>query len=168
MKTIRKGIALLIKITMPALLGAVLIPALYFAWQMGKPFSQPEFKGLTYYQYMEWRRMAAEDAIAGYMEAHPRYQYAGIGTPMTACYSMDVIGGYFFLPAQAFFYTIAALTGTKPFEQHPLPVDVTLLNFVPKWWNTYEYLFWYNQIHLDSFGSMSPMCRLHPDIPTPD
>ncbi len=168
MKTIRKGPALLMKITMPALIGVMLIPALYFAWQMGRPISQPEFKGLTYYQYMKWRRIATEDAIAGYMEAHPGYKYTGIGTPVTACYSMDLIGGYIFLPAQAFSYAIAALNGTKPYDQHPLPVDVTLLNFVPKWWETYEYLFWYNQVYLDSFRSLARICRIHPDIPTPD
>jgi hypothetical protein len=42
------------------------------------------------------------------------------------------------------------------------------VNFLPKWWDTFEYLFWYNQIHLDSFGSLVAMCRLQPNIPTPE
>ena len=61
MKIIRKGFALLFKITLLALLIALLTPILYFAWQMGKPLSQPEFKGLTYYQFMEWRRISCEE-----------------------------------------------------------------------------------------------------------
>jgi len=168
MKTIRKGFALLFKITLLALLIALLTPILYFAWQMGKPLSQPEFKELTYYEYMAWRKMAAEDAIAKYMASHPTYEYTGIGAPLTACYSAHVVGGYIFLPAQAFTYALAALNGVKPYEKHPLPTDVTLINFVSKWWDTFEHLFWYNQIYLDSFGSLVVMCRLQPDIPTPE
>ena len=61
MKTIRKGFALLFKITLLALLVAMLTPILYFAWQMGKPMSQPEFKGLTYYQFAEWRKISCKE-----------------------------------------------------------------------------------------------------------
>ena len=52
MKTIRKGLSLLFKTTLLALLIAALTPILYFTWRMGKPLPQPEFKGLSYYQYM--------------------------------------------------------------------------------------------------------------------
>ena len=168
MKTIRRGFALLFKTALLALLIAVLIPTLYFAWQMGKPLPQPEFKGLTYYQYFEWRKMATENAISKYMISHPKFEYSGIGEPMTACYSGQVFGAYLLLPPQSFSYTIAALTGQEPNELHPLPTNVTLLNFMPKWWDTFEYLFWYNQIHLDSFGSLVAMCRIQPNIPTPE
>jgi hypothetical protein len=168
METIRKSMSLLFKITLLAMLIAVLTPILYFAWQMGKPLPQPEFKRLSYYQFMEWRKMATEDAITKYMAFHPNYEYTGIGDPMTACYSGDVFGGYVFLPAQAFTYTLAALAGKMSDELHALPTGVTLLNFVPKWWNTFEYLFWYNQIHLDSFGSFVAECRIQPNIPTPE
>ena len=61
MKTIRRGFALLFKITLLALLVAVLTPILYFAWQMGKPLTQPEFKGLSYYQFTEWRVISCEE-----------------------------------------------------------------------------------------------------------
>jgi hypothetical protein len=168
MKTIRKGLSLLFKTILLALLIAALTPILYFAWRMGKPLPQPEFKGLSYYQYFEWRKMATEDTITKYITSHPTYEYTGIGNQMTACYSGHIIGGYFFLPAQAFSYTLAALAGRMPDELHPLPIDVTFLNFVPKWWDTFEYLFWYNQIHLDSFGSFVAICRIQPNIPTPE
>lgn len=168
MKTIRKGIALLFKTTLLILIAATLTPILYFAWQMDKPLSQPEFKGLSYYQYFEWRKIATEDAIVKYMALHPNFEYTGIGSPMTACYSVDVFGGYIFLPIQAFSYDVAALNGVEPYDQHPLPTNVTPLNFVQKWWDTFEYLFWYNQIYLDSFGSLAAYCRLQPNIPTPE
>ena len=168
MKTIRKGFALLFRTTLLALLIAVLTPTLYFAWRMGKPLPQPEFKGLTYYQYFAWRKMATEDSIAKYMASHPDYKYSGIGTPMTACYSAHVFGAYLLLPPQSFSYTLAALAGKAPDELHPLPTDVTIENFMPKWWDTFEYLLWYNQVHLDSFGSLVAMCRIQPNIPTPE
>jgi hypothetical protein len=168
MKTIREGFALLFKTTLLTLLVVVLTPIPYFAWQMGKPLPQPEFRELTYYQFLEWRKMSTEDAIEKYMVSHPNFEYTGIGEPMTACYSAHVFGGYVFLPVQAFSYAFAALNGVKPYEKHPLPTSVTLLNFLPKWWDTFEYLFWYNQIHLDSFGSLVAMCRLQPNIPTPE
>jgi hypothetical protein len=168
MKTIRKGFALLLKTILIALLVAMLTPIPYFAWRMGKPLPQPEFKGLSYYQYFEWRKMATEDAIAKYIVSHPNYEYKGIGNPMTACYSGDVLGAYLLLPPQAFSFTLAALAGKMPDELHSLPTGVTLLNFMPKWWDTFEYLLWYNQIHLDSFGSLVAECRIQPNIPTPE
>jgi hypothetical protein len=168
MKTIRKGFALLFKTILFALLVAVLIPVLYFGWRMGKPLPQTEFKGLSYYQFMEWRKMAAEDVIAQYMVSHPNFKYNGVGKPITACYSVGAMIDSLFLPAQAFSYTVASIAGVMPDELHPLPVGVTLLNFMPKWWDTFEYLFWYNEIHLDSFGSLVAYCRIQPTIPTPE
>lgn len=168
MKTIRKGFALLFKTTLLALLVTVLIPILYFTWRMGKPLPQPEFKGLSYYQFLEWRKLAAEDVIAKYMVSHPNFEYVGVGDPMTACYSSHVLGSYLILPAQAFTYTLASLAGVMPDEKSPLPTGVIPLNFISKWWDTFEYLFWYNEIHLDSFSSLVAYCRIHPNIPTPN
>ena len=168
MKTIRTGLSLLFKTILLALLVAVLIPTLYFAWRMGEPLPQPEFKGLSYYQFFEWRKIAHEDAIAKYMDSHPDYEYTGIGTPMTACYSSRLYITSFVGTFQAFSFTLAALAGRMPDKLHTLPTEVTLFNFVPKWWDTFEYLFWYNHIRLDSFGSFVVMCRIQPNIPTPD
>jgi len=53
MNTLRKGFTLLFKTILPALLVAVLIPIEYFAWRAGQPMELPEFKGLTYYQFLE-------------------------------------------------------------------------------------------------------------------
>jgi len=168
MKTIRKGLSLLFKTILLALLIAVLAPIPYFAWRMGKPLPQPEFKGLSYYQFFEWRKIAHEDAIAKYMDSHPDYAYTGIGTPMTACYWTNPVITFLVVPLQSFSYTLAAIAGRMPDELHPLPTGVTLSNFASKWWDTFEYLFWYNQIHLNSFGSLVAMCNIQPNIPTPD
>ena len=168
MKTILAGLALLFKTTLLTLLIATLIPILYFTWQMSQPLPQPEFKELSYYQFMEWRKMATEDVIAKYIVSHPSFEYKGIGEPITACYSGVVFGGYIFLPAQALSYTFASMAGVMPDELHAVPTGVTLLNFMPKWWETFEYLFWYNEIHLDSFGGLVEFCRLQPNIPTPE
>ncbi len=168
MKPIRKGLALLFKTILAALLVAVVVPILYFAWRMSKPLPQPEFKGLSYYQFMGWRKMATEDVIAKYMVSHPNFKYNGVGEPITACYSGVAFGGYIFLPTQAFSYTVASLAGVMPDELHALPNNVTLLNFLPKWWDTFEYLFWYNEIHLDSFNNPIAYCRIQPNIPTPE
>ncbi len=167
-KTIRKGFTLLFKTTLFLLLVAVLIPILYFAWQMGKPLPQPEFKGLTYYQFLEWRKITTEDSIAKYIAFHPNFEYTGFGDPMTACHSGHVLGAYILLPVQSFSYALAALTGKLPDDLHPLPTDVILWNFMAKWWDTFEHLFWYNEIHLNSFGSLVEYCRIQPNIPTPE
>lgn len=168
MKITRKGLALLIKITMPPLLGAVLIPTLYFAWQMGRPLSQPEFKGLTYYQFTEWRKIKYEESIEKYVASHSSREYTGLGNRMTACFGGEIIFERTFYPIQAFTYTFAALTGAKPDALHPLPEDVTTLNFLPKWWDTISHLFWYNTVHRQTFGgSMVDFCRFQPSVPTP-
>ena len=168
MKTIRKGMSLLFKTILLALLIAVLIPVSYFAWHMGQPLTQPEFKGLSYYQYFEWRKMATEEGIAKYMLSHPNYEYTGIGEPLTACYSGHVSIIYVVLPPQSFSYTAAALLGAAPDKLHAFPLDVTLWNFMPKWWDTFEYLFWYNTVHMQNFGgSLVEFCRIQPNIPTP-
>ncbi len=164
MKTIRKGIALLFKTTLLALL----IPALYFIWQMGRPLPQPEFKGLTYYQFTAWRKIKHEESIAKYEASHPNVEYAGIGNRMTACHGGEIVIERALLPFQSFTYTLAALHGAQPDPIHALPTGVTLLNFIPKWWDTLEYLFWYNTVHAQNFGgSLVEYCRIQPNIPTP-
>jgi len=60
MKTIRKGMSLLFKTILLALLIAVLTPILYFAWRAAQPMELPEFKGLTYTQFTEWRVMSCK------------------------------------------------------------------------------------------------------------
>jgi len=166
MKTIRKGFALLSKITLLALLIALLTPIPYFAWRMGQPLPQPEFKGLTYYQFVEWRNMLHEENIVKYETSHPNVEYKGIGGHR---FCDDSLFERTFYPFQAFTYTLAALHGVRPDPLHALPENVTVINFLPKWWDTIEYLFWYNTVHASNFGgSLVEYCRFQPNIPTPE
>jgi len=167
MKTIRKGMSLLFKTILLALLIAVLTPIPYFAWHMGQPLTQPEFKGLTYYQFAEWRTIKYKESIVKYEASHPHVEYTGIGDRMTACNPSLI--EHTFLPFQAFTYTLAALRGMKPDPMHALPENVTIVNFLPKWWDTMEYIFWYNTVHASNFGgSLVEYCRFQPNIPTPE
>jgi hypothetical protein len=167
MKTIRKGISLLFKTVLLLLLVAVLTSILYFAWRASQPLPQPEFKGLNYYQFTQWRKIKYEESIARYEASHPNVEYTGIGDRMTACDSSLI--EYTFLPFQAFTYTFAALNGAKPDSAHALPENVTIINFLPGWWDTITYLFWYNTAHAQNFGgSLVEYCKFRPDIPTPE
>ena len=86
---------------------------------------------------------------------------------MTACNPSLI--EHTFLPFQAFTYTLAALRGMKPDPMHALPENVTIVNFLPKWWDTMEYIFWYNTVHASNFGgSLVEYCRFQPNIPTPE
>jgi len=109
MKTICKGMTLLFKSILFTLLVALLFPLLYFAWRASQPLPQPEFKGLTYYQFTQWRKLKHEESIAKYEASHPDVGYTGVGSHMTACYQNEIVIERTFLPFQAFTYTLAAL-----------------------------------------------------------
>ena len=57
MKFIIKLFGTLIKAALALLIVALFTPTLYFAWCMGQPMDMTQFNGLTYYQYMDWRKM---------------------------------------------------------------------------------------------------------------
>lgn len=137
---------------------AALIPILYFAWQLHRPLSHPDFKGMSYVEYMQSRKAAEEQAISSYFDSHAGFEYQGIGTPMTACYTTDVVIFSVVGPLQSFGYTLAAWMGQEPDPLHPLPTQVKWLNFPAKWWETFEYLFWYNEIFLGKDGEIIPYC----------
>ena len=157
-KTPIKAIAL-------AIVLAILIPIIYFAYRQSLPLSHPDFNGLTYSQFVEWRSMAHHDSEVAYQASHPdvemKYGVCEVG-------SKGIAG--LFLKGQAFGYTFAALRGAKPDAVHPLPENVTIWNFLPKWWNTYEYLLWYNEIKLEALwdGHPESVCVIRSGIPTPE
>lgn len=153
----------LFKIVMLVILLTIITPVLYFAWRMGQPLSHPEFKGLTYYQFIEWREMAYHDREVDYQNKHPD---ANVKFGMCETGHRTLTIGV--LALQSGTYTLAGLRGIPPRPSYPFPEDVTLGNFLSKWWDTYEYLFWYNEIHLDSLGSGPPgsICIIRSGIPT--
>jgi hypothetical protein len=40
------------------LLGTIVVPVGYLAWRADQPMELPQFKGYTYYQYLNWRKDA--------------------------------------------------------------------------------------------------------------
>jgi len=75
MKVIAKLFGTLIKAVLALLILALLTPILYFAWRANQPMDMPEFNGLTYVQYMDWRKMAFDDTEAQYLRSHPGIEF---------------------------------------------------------------------------------------------
>ena len=141
MKTICKGIALLFKTTLLALLVAALTPILYFAWRMGRPLTQPEFKGLTYYQFTEWRALSCQEYNVRFQKDMPCKQWRYV--------TADLFG----TAAPAAFLFI---------ESPEMFVSVTPTNVFPSLWSLFESLTWHinkSEVgHLQYFGH----------VPTPE
>lgn len=157
----------LIKSLFIFLLAACLVLPVTFLWNMGQPLHSPDFMGLSYFQYLEWHRLASEKSIEEYTISHPGFVYSGIGSPLTACHTSHVLITSLVGPLQAIGYAGASLAGVKGDELHPLPQDVTLWNLPIKSWETFEALFWYNEIQLRGYESPVPFCRIPASIPTP-
>lgn len=162
MKTLFKT---LIKTIALAILLAITIPLIYFAYRQSQPLSHPDFKRLTYNQFVEWRSMAYHESEVAYQASQPdvEMKYGVCEAGAKGIHSVIV-------KTQAFGYTVAALRGAKPDALHELPKDVTIRNFLPKWWETYEYLLWYNEIKLGALwdGPPGSVCVIHSGIPTPE
>jgi hypothetical protein len=167
MKTIRKGLSLLFKTILLALLVVALTLILYFAWRAGQPMELPEFKGLTYYQFMEWRSIAHNDLELKYKSSHPQ-----ANVKMGVCNASNRLITFSVSVLQSWWYTYMALTLTpeemvkfKSMQHSFAPDNVTLLNFFPSWWVTYEKFVW----SLAEYAPHTSLaeCRLQPNIPTP-
>ena len=50
---------------------AIAIPAGFLAWRMGQPMYLPEFKGLTYYEYLDWREQEFTKLAEQYQAQYP-------------------------------------------------------------------------------------------------
>ena len=74
--------------TVPLLIVLALItPVAYFAYRSIQPMTLPEFHGLTYIQFIQWRTMAYANLEAKYVQEHPHAD----GTPqMETCQSSYV------------------------------------------------------------------------------
>ena len=162
MKTLFKT---LIKIIALVILLAILTPIVYFAYHQGQPLSHPDFNGLTYNQFVEWRSIAYHESEVAYQVGHPEVEMKYGICEAGAKGIHGVI-----MKARSFGYTVSALRGAKPYAIHQLPEDVTISNFLPKWWETYEYLLWYNEIKLGALwdGPPGSVCIIHSGIPTPE
>jgi hypothetical protein len=141
MKTIRQGIALLFKTILLALLVAVLTPILYFAWRAAQPMELPEFKGLTYYQFTEWRVMSCKTYLADSKQDEANCTVAR------------------HVAADLYATNIAALLIW--IEKPELFSYVTTYNFFPTMWGMFESLTW--STNTSESGTMQFFGR----VPTP-
>ena len=68
------------------LLVTIVVPVGYLAWRADQPMELPQFKGYTYYQYLNWRKDALHIMAVKYQTAHPN---AKMGGGLDMCYNVD-------------------------------------------------------------------------------
>ncbi|MBN2386056.1 MAG: hypothetical protein JXB85_03490 [Anaerolineales bacterium] len=123
---------------------ALLTPIAYFAWRAGQPLDRPEFRDLTYYQLLAERQNAYDQLARSYLSSHPNGK---VKTGM--CFGVEVfVEAVAGLPNSGF-YTLAGLfPALKRFvnpwdlQRGYVPMDVTAMNFLPAWWDTFELFLW--------------------------
>ena len=167
MKVIAQLFGTLIKAVLALLILALLTPVLYFAWRANQPMDMPEFKGLAYVQYMDWRKMALDDIEAQYLQSHPGIEL--VPFPLAVWYMLtpsrddnknrkgddgcyNIIVGVDVLRA---IYSALHVLST-----HERP-------FFAAWWPTFEEWVWDGAEFIASLPNGSS-CRLPLNVPTPE
>ena len=152
-----------------AILAVVLLsPWLGFAVRGAFPFDKPEFKGLTYYQLLEWRWWDLQRQAREFRLRSPNkpVRFWGEERPInygySICFWTETTIKFFYTPVHTFEYTLAGLNGVPPSPGYSIPTGVTYANFPAKMWETYETLLWYN---LDTRG-MGNECASGNNIPS--
>lgn len=163
MKTILKVISTGILVLM---LVTIVVPVGYLAWRADQPMDLPQFKGLTYYQYLAWRETALHQMAVNYQAAHPN---AKMGGGLDMCFDVDVLSDLSLkLPLSGFYVT----AGIYPILQQNIqknnrqyiPQGTIWWTFLPNWWRTYEAFVWDSAQHAP-YGPVV-YCRLQPNIPS--
>ena len=131
------------------LLVTIVVPVGYLAWRADQPMELPQFKGYTYYQYLNWRKDALHQMAVEYQTSHPN---AKMGGGLDMCYNVDTQVLFYLLCRMTGFYTLAGafpnlVKYVTPPDRKYIPKDVTILTFLPDWWKTYEQYVWYLAIH---------------------
>ena len=133
-------LAFLGKLILLILLATVIVPVGYLAWCAGQPMDLPQFKGLTYYQYLSWRKSALHQRAVEYRVAHPN---AKMGGGLDACFNVDTIGDLGLKVPLAGFYSLAGVFPNlqnivQKSDLQFVPKDVTSWTFLPDWWKIFE------------------------------
>lgn len=150
----------------------LLSPYLGFAARGAFPFNKPEFKGLTYYQLLEWRWWDYQRLARMYrlQNPHTPVKWLGKERPLdygySACFWTETTIKSGLFPFQSFIFALASLNGIHPSPTHSFPTEVTFLNFPAKMWEANETLIWHN---LDVYGkSPNRECWSRNNIPSVD
>ena len=136
----------------------------------------PEFHGLTYIQFIQWRTMAFQNLEAQYQQEHPHAD----GTPQHgyivnsfACEGELRIITFTASVFQSWNYTFWSWQNDqnqvemlKARPPYPIPNEpVISWNFLPWWWTSYEMIILGDLQYQPEVPL--PYCRIQPDIPTP-
>ena len=154
------------KILLIIVLATIVVPVGYLAWRAGQPMELPQFKGLTYYQYLKWREASYHKLAVAYQAAYPN---AKMGEGWDTCFDVDTVGDLSLKLPLAGFYTLAGafpnlVKYVTPPDRQYIPKHVTLLTFLPDWWQIYEAFVWDSAQHAP-YGPVV-YCRLQPNIST--
>jgi hypothetical protein len=126
------------------LLAALLAPFTYFAWRVTRPMSMPEFKGLSYIQFLAERQDGYDLLADTYQASHPHVQVKrgmcfGSELAVEITYSWLVSG----------LYTLADVSPSVKSHIDPRAISLGLLpehvgawSFLPAWWETFEKMVW--------------------------
>ncbi len=160
MKTITKIFSTIFKAAILTVIAVTLIPIAYFGYRMTQPMDLPQFKGLSYVQFVQWRTTTFRNSEVEYQQAHPHTdntpQNGSIvrhGLCEGASLSRDVVEVPF--------------SGLNALVTDYSRGWTNLAHFSQDWWKTYEEWIWSgavaDQVNLPNVS----YCNLRLDIPTP-
>ena len=87
------GFVWLMRLVLYAALAAALFAAVVMGhglWHMSHPLDNPKFKGLTYWQLLEWEKMVTDQQAAAWNQAHPNRNSTGWQTCVEVDGGVDV------------------------------------------------------------------------------
>jgi hypothetical protein len=157
---------IIIPILILLVIATCLYPAPWFAWRMGQPMELLQYKGLTFYQFMQWRKMAFDDLASKYQASHP-----DVEVKFGMCYNTEVGGLVILQVPMAGYYTLAGIypglqSVLNSHDKKIVPAKATWRTFLPSWWTTTEKIMWVT-VEAAPHTSVA-YCRLQPNVPSPE
>jgi hypothetical protein len=147
---IGKIIKILIKAVLWVVFIALIVPAGYFAVRMGQPMDLPEYKGLTYYQYLEWEHLEHEKRLEEY-RLERVVEHEGKVNPCSIAAFSTGHAGLFLSQGPALILDSIMLE--RPFD---------VVHFLPNWWANFERE---HLIVMRSNSNRASACRIPVEIP---
>jgi hypothetical protein len=168
MSTFKKIIGSLFKAALLTLLLLILIPVLYFAWRTNQPMELPEFKGLSYVQYTDWRKIISQNAYDEYVINHPGYTYKSPNGCRDGDFLIEKTAAWYLAAEVVYAQDHPEITITwDAVSLSAIPTEnTTVLNVLPQLWLVREKLIRHTMSQLAN--SPVPFCRqVNTEIPTP-
>ena len=118
------------KIILIILLVTIVVPVGYLAWRAGQPMELPQFNGLTYYEYLNWRKNTLHQMAVDYQAAHPN---AKMGGGLDLCFQHRDWDDIFRLADDGFYTLAGAFPGLEkyvpPRDRQYIPQERNTLDF---------------------------------------